>query len=475
MGHDRRALIGRAIWSFLGQTASSASNFLLSVLVLSVASASEFAVFAVCLTTYALVLQLSRATVGVPVTLLYSDAAGRSHHEEQRAAVGAGVAIGVLGGALALAAAVLAPGGRAQLVVLGASLPVLLWQDTVRYMCFARGRPSVAAGADSLWIALQLAGSAAVLVSGRASAATLLGVWAGAGAVSASVVGARLGLAPRLMAGIRWGRRHRSLCGRLLAEFMVSAGSHFSVFYGLAIVAGAGQLGRLKAAQTFLGPLVVLLQAGGLLGVPESVRAAHDPVRVRRIAARLSLVLAGGSTACGIVTFLALPAIGPTVFPDTWATARPLIPLLTVFAIALGASTGVTAALRAVGASPWLLRIRTVTGTVLVVLGLAASALFQAQGALVALAAVEGAVAVLAWRRLVVLTASAGRIGPDDARRTHSDGAGGPVPRPDEAGAHPLRPGGRAPLTVVVEGLGPDSLGGPGPPAARPGAGPDHP
>jgi len=173
----------------VGQTVSSGSNFALSVFVLSVATRPEFAVFAVCLTTYLFVLQLIRATVGVPMMLLYTDDAGGRDHTGQRAAVGVGVATGVLVGAVALAASSFATDWRTQLVVLGASLPFLLWQDMARYVCFARGRPSVAAAADCLWLALQLVGFAVVVVAGQASAATLLGVWAAAGTVSACVIG----------------------------------------------------------------------------------------------------------------------------------------------------------------------------------------------------------------------------------------------------------------------------------------------
>jgi O-antigen/teichoic acid export membrane protein len=253
----------------------------------------------------------------------------------------------------------------------------------------------------------------------------------------------------------------------LLAEFLVAAGSHYSVYYGLAIVAGAEQLGRVKAAQTLLGPVVVLLQGGGQLGVPESVRAAHDPALLRRIAARLGLVLAGGSLACGVVTFVALPTVGPVVFPKAWATARPLLPALTAFCIALGVSTGATAALRALGATPWLLRLRAQSGAVLVLLGLAASAALHATGALLSVTVVEGAVAMLAWRRLLRLTTGpTTTLEPDDSRHGDDGRRGRSLLGADEAGADPVRPGGGLPPLDVLEGLGPGPVYGPAAPPA---------
>lgn len=442
---DRYPAASRALWSFLGQTVSSGSNFALSVLVLSVASAAEFAVFALCLTTYLFTLQLIRAVIGVPVTLLHTDfVANPSSHDprqEQRAAIGAAVAVGILAGSITLFGAVFASQGRVQLIVVGLSLPFLLWQDTVRYVCFARGRPSAAAGADSLWVVLQLVGSATAFAVDQASAATLLGVWAGSGVVSGSVVGIRLGLLPRLPAGLRWAGQHRSLCQRLLTEFMVAAGSHYSVYYGLALLSGADQLGRLKAAQTMLGPVTVLLLSGGVLGIPESVRAAHDPPLLRRIAMRLSLALAAAALAWGAITYLVLPVIGPSFFPDAWATTRPLIPMLTLFSLALGASTGATSALRALGDSPWLLRVRAYSGVLLVMLGAAASARSQANGALFALTAAEGAVVALAWRRLWRFTTrSPTTLGPDGGRQRHATDPGRPLSRPDEEGPDSLWP-----------------------------------
>ena len=465
---DRRRLMGRAVWSVLGQTISSGSNFLLSVLVLSVARASEFATFAICATTYGFVLQLCRATVGVPITLFYSDGAGVADPKGHRSAVGLSVAVGLLVGAAAAGVAAFSADGT-QLLVLGASLPFLLWQDMVRYVCFAHGRPAVAAGADALWFVLQVLGSAVVLAAGRGSATTLLAVWAGAGTISALVTGVRLGMTPRFAAAVRWGWTHHWLIWRLLAEFVVAAGSHYGVYYGLAIVAGSGELGRLKAAQTLLGPVVVLLQGGGLLGIPESVRAANDPARLRRLATRLSAVLGLGSLGFGIVMYALLPSIGPSVFPNAWADARPLIPMLAVFTAALGASTGATGALRALGASPWLLRVRMVSGAVLIAVGFVASAWFGANGSLLSLAVVEATVAAIAWFRLMRVTGTpATNLTADAPGRIHlDDNVGGrPVPEPDEAGADPLWPGGGVSLAVIVESLGSRPGGPPGPPPA---------
>lgn len=394
--------MARSAWSFIGQGLSSSSNFILSVLVLSQGSPSQFATLSIVLTIYTFFVLLLRAGVGLPVTLLYSKDLAHGREEELRAAAGV-----TAGASVAVAVAVLmwalgSSSDRGQWLVLAALLPMLLLQDTARYACFALGRPRAAAEADGLWVILQVVGSATVLlVAADAGAATaFLAVWAGAGALSGCFLVARMGLRPSIAPGYRWLRAHRGLSGRLVTDYLVGAGSHYAVFFALAVVAGSGELGRLKAAQTFLGPLIVLLLGGAVFGVPESVRAGGDAGRLWRLTLRLAAVLAAAAVVCGSVVYLVLPVVGPATFPDAWESARPAIPLLTVFAAAVGASTGATSGLRAMHQNSWILRVRFLTGPVLVLGAIPASALWGVNGALAALSITEWAVVVLSWRRL---------------------------------------------------------------------------
>jgi O-antigen/teichoic acid export membrane protein len=291
----------------------------------------------------------------------------------------------------------------------------------LRYACFARGRPSPAAWGDSLWLAVQLVVSAALFGLGQASVTSLVAVWAGAGALSTLFLAVRLAFVPRLAAAAGWLGAHAAVWRRLLVEFAVGSASHYGVYYGLAIVAGAGEFGRVKAAQVFLGPAAVLVLAGGSFGVPESVRAVGDRTGPRQVAFRLSMALVGGALACGVAAFVLSPVFGPPLFPHAWADARPLIPVMTAFAAAFGASTGIVSALRALGESRWLLATRTVTGAVVLVAGIAASAPLGAHGALVSLAVGEWAFALLSWRRLSLRTATAmAAVVPGDGRRRPS-------------------------------------------------------
>jgi O-antigen/teichoic acid export membrane protein len=394
--------VARSAWSFIGQGLSSSSNFILSVLVLSQGTPAQFATLSIVLTIYTFFLLLLRAAVGLPVTLLYSKDLAQGREEELRAAAGATAGASVAVAAAVLVWALVSSSDRGQWLVLGALLPMLLLQDTARYACFALGRPRAAAEADGLWVVLQVLGSAAVLlVAADAGAATaFLAVWAGAGALSGCFLLGRTGLRPAPGHGYRWLDTHRRLSGRLVTDYVVGAGSHYAVFFALAVVAGSSELGRLKAAQTFLGPLIVLLLGGAVFGVPESVRAGGDAARLWRLTLRLAGALVAAAMVCGSVVYLVLPVVGPATFPDAWETARPAIPLLTIFAAAVGASTGATSGLRAMDQNSWLLRVRFLTGPVLVLGSIPASALWGVNGALAALSLTEWTVVLLSWRRL---------------------------------------------------------------------------
>lgn len=402
-GATRRALIARSAWSFIGQGLSSSSNFILSVLVLWRGTPAQFATLSIVLTIYTFFLLLLRAAVGLPVTLLYSKELAQGREDQLQAAAGATALVAAAVTPLLLLWALASSSDRGQWLALGALLPMLLLQDTARYACFALGRPRAAAGADGLWVVVQVVGSVAVLLllgDGAGAATAFLAAWAGAGALSAAVLLGRTALRPALASGYGWLQEHRALCGRLVTDYLVGAGSHYAVFFALAVVAGSGELGRLKAAQTFLGPLIVLLLGGAVFGVPESVRAGGDPARLWRLTLRLAGALVAAALVCGSVVYLALPVVGPATFPDAWEGARGAIPLLTVFATAVGASTGSTSGLRAMHENSWLLRVRVLTGPVLVLGSIPASAVWGVNGALAALSLTEWVVVLLSWRRL---------------------------------------------------------------------------
>lgn len=395
----------RAVWTFAGQALSSSSNFLVALWALATVTAPEFAAISLCLTAFLLIAQLGRALVSVPVLVLYSEEPGTGLPPAAGAALGASVGAGVGVGALvAFGAAALDRVGGVDLpmfLVLAGALPFLLYQDTLRHVCIARRRPTLAAASDGSWLVLQLAGFVLLSVGRRPSATAVLAVWAGAGALAGVWAGAVLGARPRIGAALGWLRHHMVLCRRLMVEVTVNSGSYYVVAFGIAALAGVAELGHLRAAQSLFGPASVLLLGGTVLGVPESVRARHDEAALRRFAVRLSAGLALVSLVAGAGLYAVLPAIGPRFFAGMEAPVRALLPALTLFGAGIGVSAGALAGVRARGEGAWIVRAQVWRGAVALAAGLPAAARFGANGGLWGLAAAECAFAVALWLRFI--------------------------------------------------------------------------
>lgn len=415
------------VWSFGGQFLSSGGNFLVTAVVLAVASPPEYAVFSICFTTYSLAILLMRSLVGTPITLLYSGhrSVGIRYEEEENASASLAVILGCVAAAgIALTALPLSRDGN-QFLILALALPFLLYQDGARHVAFARGCPALAAQSDGLWVALQGAGFLGAFLFDGASPDSLFAAWAVAGALAGLMIGARLHLSLRLAGALAWARTHWQLCRRLLLECVITSGGVYVLLYGVVIVSDAGELGRLRAAQTLLGPVSVLLLGGAALGVPESVRAREDGPRLRRFAVRLSVFLAGFTIACGTFVYLTLPAFGPHVFPNAWSAARPLLPLMVLFNMALGASTGPMSGIRALGGTAWIVRARSVSTLGHLLIGLPAAATVGASGALLGMAATECLLAIATWRHFDRMTSG------QDLAREHQFDAANPELRSD--------------------------------------------
>ncbi len=396
-----RPLLARASWTFGGQVVSSGSNFVVSLLVLTTAGRREFGAFAVALTVYLLVTQLARSTLTLPVLMLYSeeDEAGSAAHQ-----AGPALALTVLTGAagsivLLLIASALDT-GWSQFLVLAACLPALEYQDAVRHVAFAAGEPRLAALSDGLWLTLQVLVSVGLMVLGHASPASLFLAWTASGSLSGILFGVRLRARPRWAPAFAWLREHAALCLRLLVEFLLTSGTYYVLSFGLAVIAGATELGRLRAAQSLMGPVSVLLMGGNAFGVPESMRAREDSRRLWQFSLRLSGLLAALALLGGPAVYIVLPWIGPHLFVETWESARSALPLLTVYSVALGWSTGAMAALRAKGLTGWIVRARGGAGAVAVALGLPASVGLGANGMLLGMALSECGFATASWTRL---------------------------------------------------------------------------
>jgi len=404
----RRGMGARAGWVVASQALSSGSNFLLTAIVLAVAPRDEFATFSLCMTTALLLVQVSRSVVSVPVMLSADD--GRRRDEDD--ALGASVLLGSASAVLIVVASstlgARLAGGTGPFLVLAAGIVPLLVQDGLRHVAFARARPRLAVWSDGAWVLLQVAGLLVAVRAGWTSATLLLGIWAVAGAVAACVLAVLLRCSPSPTAAVPWLRARWPLARRLGSELAATTGGYYLLLYGLAVVAGLGELGRFRAAQTLFGPMSVLLLGGVTFGISETSGVRHDARRLRRLAVAVSTALAAGSLLTGAVVVATLPWFGPALFPEAWAAVLPLVPVLAAYGAGVGASSGATAALRGLDEGSWILRHRATCSAVTVAVGAVTVVLAGAGGAFAALALAEWIFAGGAWSRLSRVKSSAG-------------------------------------------------------------------
>jgi len=337
------------------QALSSASNFLLALLVARSVSAADFGHFAVATSVYWMALGGLRALVAEPLLILREHAVSETRLS---AAVGLGVSI-ALGGSVA-GAVVLVAGGPGTVGWLLVCLPVLIWQDLARYCAFSLKRPLEALLSDGLWLALLLATGVALLATGhRPSVSGWLVLWAACALVPAVVTAARTGAWPARAGQRAWWARSRRQAGPMLGDFAVYTVRDSLFVFLLPVVTTFALLGQVKAAMVATGPLSVLMTAAGIAALPELARRWASSSRVPARAG--FLVGAGMATVAGCygLALLALPpAWGQWLFGESWVGVGVLPALLAFQSAVLCLGQGAILTLLAIGSPGWLLRAR---------------------------------------------------------------------------------------------------------------------
>jgi O-antigen/teichoic acid export membrane protein len=287
----------RAVWAVLDQTLSSASNFALAVIVARRVGTTEYGVFAIGFTIYALALGVSRALSTDPLVVRFSHKSLADQREEAGTAAGTAILFGVILGGLLVVAALLAGSPlRSPLLVFGLGLPFLLWQDSYRYQFVASRRPQLAALNDLVWL-LALSALFAIAVHADASTAAPYVVAWSAAAACAAVVGLAFARTwPRGRGAVHWLRLHADLNVRFAVEFLMISGAPQLVLLALAAVSGYSEAGGLRGAIVLLGPVILLATGAVIATVPEGVRLKdRDPARLRRVVCLVAAMLSHSS------------------------------------------------------------------------------------------------------------------------------------------------------------------------------------
>ncbi|MFZ0664731.1 MAG: glycosyltransferase, partial [Acidimicrobiales bacterium] len=276
-----RSTSKRAVITTLDQAFSSASNFVVGVAVARIAGPVGLGGFALAYACWNILAALHRSLITDPMAI-ENDAIHPEAHFRMRRGLASEVIL-----ALVTAACLVVIGipmfflgqrtfGLSLLAVIP-WLPFLLVQDYWRWTGFMRREPGKALMNDTVFNIVQGACFVAVAVSGIHSVVIVIASW-GAGATAGAFYGLwQFKVRPTMHGGIE-GLRERFHLGKWLAANSIAgwASSQASVLLAGFILGPVG-LGALRAAQTLVtGPALVLIQAGGSVGLPEASRALKD-------------------------------------------------------------------------------------------------------------------------------------------------------------------------------------------------------
>lgn len=351
---SRRAANRRLTLITVDQGVAGASNVIVTVLAARMLPTSSFGYFGLLFLVYTLLQGVSRAIVGDPL-LVHPDEAER----RPDAAVGAGVALGLgLGSVALLCAGALwwwNPAFAASLALLGVAAPLLVLQDLGRYLGFATRRPSASLVLDTLWLVLVVVGVVVLAALHAQSLFGFIAVWAGTGALAGMATRPLFGVSVR--PDVTWVREKWFFAWRYLVSYASTQGGALVGGAVIVAVAGARALGGIQGALLLVRPFMTVQSGAIAAGVSDIARASADPSAVRRRAVRISL-LAGGLAGGNAAVILLMPSsLGRLVLGDSWAAAQPLLAGTSVQILVLGLVTGARSGLLGLRAIDQAMRI----------------------------------------------------------------------------------------------------------------------
>jgi O-antigen/teichoic acid export membrane protein len=364
--HVRALRIGGgrgAVLTFADQMISSASNFMLGVIIARAGGAEALGTFGVAFLLWLGVVGANRALVTEPMTVTGSTDPRDAQIPEGLLAtlvlaVGAALVLGGAGLCLQLSGVK----GTA-LMALSVWIPSLLAQDYCRSMAFRMRRPDHALVSDATFAVVQVAISGVLFAVGSHSTAAFVAAW-GLGATAGAVAGV-LTNGTRLQ--FRGGLRHLRVLWPRSRWFLAEFGTAFPADQGylllLPILLGTAQFGFYRSGAGLVGPVVVILIAGGNIGLPESVRKLRDHGLdgLDRYAKGLTAAVLGITVVyCAFVALLAEPLL-QLVYGRQFTGAATITRLIAIQYVLMAASFGFGQAVKAAGQMRLLWASRTVS------------------------------------------------------------------------------------------------------------------
>ena len=384
---------------------SSLSNFAVNIYIARTLGAVQYGAFGLAYVTYGFALNASRGLATDPLLVRFSGTDIPTWRRAVTRCTGTAATVGLTAGAIVLAAAALLSGTtRLAFLALGLTLPGLMLQDSWRYSFFALGRGGQAFLNDTIWTVVLIPALVLLRKTGHANVFWFVFAWGAAAAVAAAIGHLQARTAPRLSGAWEWVSRHRDLGPRYLAEGTANSAAGQLRNYGVGVILGLAAVGYVQAANTLMGPFMVIFFGMGLVALPEAARILR---RSPRHLPLFCLLVSGGlailALAWGIVLLVALPrGLGHLMLGSIWRPTYPLVLPTTILVIGSCLRTGAGTGLHALGAAQRSLRVMLIGTTAGVVFGIAGAAAGGPTWAMAGFAAGSWTGLFISWRQLRV-------------------------------------------------------------------------
>jgi O-antigen/teichoic acid export membrane protein len=392
--------IRRLGWGVADQAMSSISNFAVNIYIARSLGAVQYGAFALAYVTYGFALNASRGLATDPLLVRFSGTDVPTWRQAVRRCTGTAATVGLVTGSIVLAAAALLDGtARMAFLALGLTLPGLLLQDSWRFSFFALGRGSQAFLNDAVWAVALIPALVLLRMSGHADVFWFVFAWGAAATVGAAIGPLQAKVIPSLSSAWEWVSRHRDLGPRYLAEGTANSASSALRNYAVGLILSLAALGYVQAANTLMGPFMVIFYGMGLVTLPEAARILR---RSPRHLPLFCLLVSGGlallGLAWGVVLLIALPrGLGHLMLGSLWRPTYPLIWPATLLVLGGCVSAGAGTGLHSLGSARRSLRAMVLGSALFVVCGIAGAVVGGAEGTMYGAAIASWIGAMLFW------------------------------------------------------------------------------
>ena len=205
-------------------------------------------------------------------------------------------------------------------------------------------------------------------MSGHASVFSFFFAWGAAATVAAVAGPLQAHVMPKLTTALDWLSQQRDLGVRYMAEGTASSASAQLRNYGVGLILGLAAVGYVQAANTLMGPFMVILYGSGLVVLPEATKIWNrSPHRMPMLCVLISIGLTLLGLAWGLVLLLALPrGLGDWLLGPIWRPTYPLVLPTALSIMGSCATGGPGTGLHSLGAARRSLRAAVITSVAFV-------------------------------------------------------------------------------------------------------------